>query len=238
SMFDHWDSREGDPQLHTHVVVSNRVQRLLDNQWVTLDSYTLHRHVVAISETYNSVLFDHLHNSISARPEAQMPDDPSHEVIHDLLNATTQDTAIAEDVAVSGMSVELAGVPEELIREFSQRSVLLEERKDQLIDDYVETYGHMPPRHVILHLRQKAPLETRSHKSDVTESLAEKMAGWRDRTLTAGHDPAEIIAQATGHDSQVIGPEMLTEDVREQLADWVLADTAARRSTFTRANLI
>src|SRR5699024_371968 len=29
-----------------------------------------------------------------------------------------------------------------------------------------------------------------------------------------------------------------TDDVREQLADWVLADTAARRSTFTRANLI
>src|SRR5690625_2261169 len=238
SMFDHWDSREGDPQLHTHVVVSNRVQRLLDNQWVTLDSYTLHRYVVAISETYNSVLFDHLHNFISARPEAQTPDDPNHEVIHDLMDATTQDTATAEDVAVSGMSVELAGVPEELIREFSQRSVLIEQRTDELIEQYVATHGHRPTQGVLLQLRQQATLETRSHKSEVTESLAEKMAGWRDRTLTAGHDPAEIIAQATGHDSQVIRPEMLTEDVREQLADWVLADTAARRSTFTRANLI
>src|SRR5699024_4297390 len=47
SMFDHWDSREDDPQLHTHVVVSNRVQRRLDDQWATLDSYTLHRHTVA-----------------------------------------------------------------------------------------------------------------------------------------------------------------------------------------------
>src|SRR5699024_9553060 len=221
SIFDHWDSREGDPQLHTHVVVSNRVQRLLDNQWVTLDSYTLHRHVVAISETYNSVLFDHLHNLISARPEAQTPDDPSHEVIHDLLDATTQDTATAEDVAVSGMSVELAGVPEELIREFSQRSVLIEQRTDELIEQYVATHGHRPTQGVLLQLRQQATLETRSHKSEVTESLAEKMAGWRDRTLTAGHDPAEVIAQATGHDSQVIGPEMLTDDVREQLADWV-----------------
>lgn len=238
SMFDHWDSREGDPQLHTHVVVSNRVQRLLDNQWVTLDSYTLHRHVVAISETYNSVLFDHLHNFISARPEAQTPDDPNHEVIHDLLDATTQDTATAGDVAVSGMSVELAGVPEELIREFSQRSVLIEQRTDELIEQYVAKHGHRPKQGVLLQLRQQATLETRSHKSDLAESLAEKMAGWRDRTLTAGHDPAEVIAQATGHDSQVIGPDMLTADVREQLADWVLADTAARRSTFTRANLI
>ena len=24
--FDHWDSRKGDPQLHTHVTIANRVQ--------------------------------------------------------------------------------------------------------------------------------------------------------------------------------------------------------------------
>ena len=34
--FDHWDSRAGDPQLHTHVVVMNRVQ-CRDGQWRTLD---------------------------------------------------------------------------------------------------------------------------------------------------------------------------------------------------------
>src|SRR5699024_11562333 len=79
---------------------------------------------------------------------------------------------------------------------------------------------------------------TRSTNPDVSESLAEKMSGWRDRTLNAGHDPAEVIANATGHDSQAINPDMLTDDVRKQLAEWVLADTAARRSTFTRANLI
>jgi len=36
--FDHWDSRSGDPQLHTHVVVvMNRVQTS-DGVWRTLDS--------------------------------------------------------------------------------------------------------------------------------------------------------------------------------------------------------
>ncbi|MHB1472947.1 MAG: MobF family relaxase, partial [Dermatophilaceae bacterium] len=35
--FDHWDSRAGDPQLHTHVVVMNRVQTT-DGVWRTLDS--------------------------------------------------------------------------------------------------------------------------------------------------------------------------------------------------------
>src|SRR5699024_4483770 len=162
SMFDHWDSREGDPQLHTHVVVSNRVQRLLDNQWATLDSYTLHRHVVAISETYNSVLFDHLHSHIAAMPEARDPNDPHQTTVTNLLEAATSESASAEAASTSGMPVQLAGVSDNLIREFSQRSVLIEQRKDELIEQYVDTHGHMPPRHVILQLRQRATLETRS----------------------------------------------------------------------------
>ena len=55
--FDHWDSRKGDPQLHTHVTVANRVQGP-DGRWRTLDSATLHRAVVAYSETYNQLLAD------------------------------------------------------------------------------------------------------------------------------------------------------------------------------------
>ena len=238
SMFDHWDSREGDPQLHTHVVVSNRVQRQLDDQWATLDSYTLHRHVVAISETYNSVLFDHLHNHIQALPQTTAADGQDHELVHDLADATTHDSAAATDASASGMAVELAGVPDDLIREFSQRSVLIEQRTDELVADYEQNYGHRPSQAVLLQLRQQATLETRNSKVNPTESLAEKMSGWRDRTLAAGHDPATIIANATGHDSVAITPDMLTDDVRGQLADWVLAETAARRSTFTRANLL
>ena len=35
--FDHWDSRAGDPQLHTHVVMLNRVQAASDGGWRTLE---------------------------------------------------------------------------------------------------------------------------------------------------------------------------------------------------------
>jgi TrwC relaxase len=34
--FDHWDSRAGDPNLHTHVVVANKVQGL-DGRWRSVD---------------------------------------------------------------------------------------------------------------------------------------------------------------------------------------------------------
>ena len=57
--FDHWDSRAGDPQLHTHVVVLNRAQTA-DGQWRTLDSKALFKAAVGMSELYNGLLADRL----------------------------------------------------------------------------------------------------------------------------------------------------------------------------------
>src|SRR5690606_34700848 len=58
--FDHWDSREGDPHLHTHVVIANRVQGA-DGRWRTLDSRgALLPAVVAMSETYDNLVMDEL----------------------------------------------------------------------------------------------------------------------------------------------------------------------------------
>lgn len=39
--FDHWDTRAGDPNLHTHVVVANKVQGP-DGVWRSLDGRTVH----------------------------------------------------------------------------------------------------------------------------------------------------------------------------------------------------
>lgn len=58
--FDHWDSRANDPQLHTHVVVSNRVKTLIDSVWRTLDGKPLYDAVVALSAHYDVVLRDRL----------------------------------------------------------------------------------------------------------------------------------------------------------------------------------
>src|SRR5699024_8950755 len=103
---------------------------------------------------------------------------------------------------------------------------------------YREQYGQRPSPAKLLQLRQQATLETRSSKPKTMESLAVKMSDWRDRTLATGHDPSAIISAATGHARSTVTPDMLTEDVRNQLAHSVLSETAARRSTFTKANLI
>lgn len=51
--FDHFDSRAGDPHLHTHVVISNKVQTAFDGKWRSLDGRPMHAAVVALSELHD-----------------------------------------------------------------------------------------------------------------------------------------------------------------------------------------
>ena len=57
--FTHRDSRAGDPDLHTHVAVANKVQTL-DGRWLSIDGRVLFKATVAASETYNTALENHL----------------------------------------------------------------------------------------------------------------------------------------------------------------------------------
>lgn len=53
--FDHRTSRAGDPQRHSHLLVSNRV-RCLDGQWRALDSRALHAQLKAAGVVYHAAL--------------------------------------------------------------------------------------------------------------------------------------------------------------------------------------
>jgi TrwC relaxase len=48
--FTHWDSRAGDPDLHIHVAVANKVQTI-DERWLSIDGRVLFKANVAASET-------------------------------------------------------------------------------------------------------------------------------------------------------------------------------------------
>jgi conjugative relaxase-like TrwC/TraI family protein len=91
--FDHRTSREGDPLLHTHLVVANRVQGP-DGRWTALDGRDLYRHRLAADAIYRASYQRELSRSL--------------EVVW-----------TAADVHGNR---ELQGVPEELIRLFSKRT--------------------------------------------------------------------------------------------------------------------
>lgn len=231
SAFDHWDSRAGDPQLHTHLVIANRVQRASDGHWVTIDSYTLHRHVVAISEMYNSLIFDRLAADVGTVAESRSDVDLD---IQQLIESGTD----TESEYEPAHRVELAEIPDELIEEFSSRSISIETRTDELIAEYTGTYGTRPtPREVLL-IRQQATLENRPEKTTIERTtLPEKMHWWRQRTHMVGLDPDTLVKNAVGHHVRTVTADMLTGDIIEQISQWTLTDASQRRTTFSSANV-
>lgn len=217
--FDHYDSRAGDPQLHTHVVVSNKVQAV-DGRWRTLDSRRLHKAAVAMSETYNAFLTDHTARLLGV---AWVPVDRGKD---------------------RNTGWEIAGVPAALLAEFSRRSVggggveSIEQVADRLIDDYVTKHGRRPSRATIAKLRQQATLETRPEKE--LHSLAELTAKWRARAMTVLGEDSTTWAQqllAGGSAEALLRADDLGLDQLHDIATVTLMEVANRRATWSRWNL-
>ena len=178
--FDHRDSRAGDPDLHTHVAISNKVRARDDHadgrpRWLSLDARVIHAAAVAASERYNT----RLEEAMSRRLGVEF-------------------TERADSIRRDKRSVrEIAGVPVALIKHFSRRRAAIEDRYRDLASDYRHTHGHEPPREAQLKLAQQATLETRDGKAAPT-SLAEQITGWRDEAaaVLGDHQLADLERQA------------------------------------------
>ena len=60
AVFDHRNSRAGDPQLHTHALVLNKV-KCSDGRWRTLDATELFHHKKSAGMVYQAALRNELH---------------------------------------------------------------------------------------------------------------------------------------------------------------------------------
>ena len=82
--FDHRESRSGDPDLHTHVAVANKVCGI-DGKWRSLDARVLHSLGVAASERYNTRFEDAMSRRLGVefeeRPGAEPGKRPVREVV-------------------------------------------------------------------------------------------------------------------------------------------------------------
>jgi conjugative relaxase-like TrwC/TraI family protein len=212
--FDHWDSRAGDPQLHTHVVVMNRAQSAVDGRWRTLDSKALFRAVVGMSELYNGLLADELTRELGWAwvPEARRRS--------------------------AEQKWEVEGVPKGLRAEFSQRTTAIERAKDDLIDEFAASHGHQPTTREVIQLRQQATLASRGDKH--VRPLNELVETWRERAADfIGTDQTSWVNQLAGrHQQRLLTAADLGEGILADAATLVLAKVAEKRATFTRANLV
>ena len=211
--FDHYDSRSSDPQLHKHVVVSNKVQTALDGRWRSLDGRPMHATVVALSEHYNAVLADRLTGMLGLGWEAR-------------------DRGWDRNLAW-----EIVEVGEELIEEFSTRSHDIDTEADRLIAAYVAEHGRRPSAKTIVRLRAQATLATRPEKQ--THSLADLTAGWRDRAAAVlGEDATGWASRIT--QTQAARPLRADDvplEVIAELGQTVVETVREKRSTWRRWNL-
>jgi conjugative relaxase-like TrwC/TraI family protein len=104
--FDHRTSREGDPLLHTHLVVANRVQGP-DGRWTALDGRDVYRHRLAVDAIYRATYQRELSRTLGVEWTA----------------------------ADSHGNRELQGLPEDFIQLFSKRTSQIDAELERLTTD-------------------------------------------------------------------------------------------------------
>jgi conjugative relaxase-like TrwC/TraI family protein len=210
--FDHWDSRTGDPNLHTHVVVANKVQGP-DGVWRSLDGTTVHAATVTVSALYDSLLADELARCLPVRW--------SHRSRGERRNP----------------AFELEGIDDVVLAAFSTRAEQIHCAEQQWAADFVASHGRSPSRVETSRARQHLTRATRPAK--VVRPLRDLLAEWanRARALT-GVEPLDLATRAlTGTYARGLRAHDVGTEVRAAVVAAVLDDVAKRRSVWTTWNL-
>lgn len=158
ALFEHWDSRAGDPHLHTHVPISAKVQRTTDGAWTTLDGRTVLAATVTMSEFYNSR-------------------------IRDLLRAEGATWTQRSSLDVKRPVWELDGVPADLLLRFSQRAQEVELDRANRIVAFRRDHGREPNPRELLEIGKRAQYGTRAAKR-APRTFQQHLDRWREFALT------------------------------------------------------
>jgi conjugative relaxase-like TrwC/TraI family protein len=205
--FTHRDSRAGDPDLHTHVAVANKVQTL-DGRWLSIDGRVLFKANVAASEAYNTALEQHLRDTLGIRFAERPGTDPAKRSIR-----------------------EIVGVDPALNRRWSSRRVLIKARQGELAARFQRDHGRPPTPVEALQLAQQATLETRDAKHE-PRSLAEQRTAWHAEAVETlgGPEAVQAMISKAVNPISITRPELNAEWVAAT-AEKVLTAVEEHRST-------
>jgi flagellar biosynthesis GTPase FlhF len=185
SLFLHHLSRDGDPQLHVHVAIWNRVQRAdgADAKWRTLDSRSLHNQRLAVAPVADRIL----ETRLTALGYVMVP-------------------------RPDGNGAEIGGVGQDVKDLFSSRAVAVTGELDRLAREYQAVHGKPPSRRTLWLLHQQAGQNTRRTKAQARRTIAgrtgtaepteaQRLAAWEAQTahreiqaLSAVHEQVASFA--------------------------------------------
>jgi conjugative relaxase-like TrwC/TraI family protein len=158
ALFDHRTSRAGDPQLHTHALVPNKL-RCVDGVWRTVDGHEIYHHKKAAGAVYQAALRAELHARLG--------------VVFEPVNAHGQ--------------AEIVGVPTELMTAWSKRTAQIAAEASPTIDEYEQTLGRDLTRGERATVTKTAVLKTRPPKDSATD-VSVLHGRWRAEAAALGWD--------------------------------------------------
>ena len=224
SLFLHHLSRDGDPQLHVHVAIWNRVQRAdgADAKWRTLDSRTLHNQRLAVAPVADRIL----ETRLSTLGYAMVP-------------------------RADGNGAEVGGVSQDVKDLFSSRAVAVTGELDRLAREYEAAHGRPPSRRTLWLLHQQAGQNTRRTKAQARRTIAgqtgtteptaaQRLAAWEAQTacrevqaLSAVHEQvAAFAAERTAR-----APAVLDDAVKRKAARIAVAEVQKHHAVWSMAQL-
>ncbi|GLC63066.1 hypothetical protein PLESTB_001977100 [Pleodorina starrii] len=208
TQFRHYDSRTGDPQLHDHVVIANKVFGA-DGKWSSLDGRTLYRMKVAASETYNAKVMEKVSTSlgVAATPRMAGGNEPIYEI---------------------------AGVDLDAIHHASSRRADIAATLERLEAEFTERHGYAPRPTQKIALAQQATLESRPAKKSARR-LSELVEEWgqeyREQVhMPVGEDLLAHVRAAAGN--APLGAEAAQIDVSEH-ARLVVHELSQKQATWS-----
>lgn len=194
-------SREDDPQIHTHVVISTKV-RSPDGRWYALDARYLKRKQRALGGLYQSVLRAELTHRFGV---------PWTEI-------------------VDGQA-EIAHFPAELLERFSKRTEQVDDLYEIKLQSFREVEGRDPTRRERAELKRDASLESRADKTgtpldELTLRWRAEAAidGWSPELLVAHLGDVACRAQ---HDHPPVRLDQILDQVSAMKSTWLPIDVVS-----------
>jgi conjugative relaxase-like TrwC/TraI family protein len=224
SLFLHHLSREGDPQLHVHVAIWNRVQRAdgADDKWRTLDSRSLHNQRLAVAPVADRILETKLSK-----------------------------LGYAMVARADGNGAEVGGVGQDVMDLFSSRAVAVTSELDRLAREYEAVRGRPPSRRTLWLLHQRAGQNTRRTKAEARRTIAgqtgtaepteaQRLAAWEAQTarrevhaLSAVHEQVAAFAA----ERAARAPAVLDDAAKRTAARIAVAEVQKLHAVWSMAQL-
>ena len=178
-------SRDGDPQLHIHNLILNRVRRERDGAWRTLDSRALYEHRGAASAI----------------------------ATHVTESALSRDLGVGWTGRADGHGREVTGVSQQLMAQFSSRRQTISELTVRLAAEFQSQQGYAPDARELGRLRQWANHASRAAKDGEPLDVAAEARRWAAQARAGEAGALEPLLPAVSSRSGPGRPEPEPEPV-------------------------